>query len=138
MSKQSRRAGRRERVTRGRANLARVHVYRHRDWSALDPSLEPDADIGVQPGWYRSIEDRAEAQRSTHDSLIEQMGPARRGPVHWMHFDGIDEARPVLEAFVVGETDQHALDYIRQIRAHFREWGGYLVVAYARGAKPPS
>lgn len=111
-----------------RRRLARHEAKRARR------QFKPDADYGVQVGWFKTLADLPEARRSTHDSLVKSMGAMRTGPVQWRWATG-KEAHDLLDS-ITENADEAAANYYRQVRAHLREWDGYVIVAAAEGKRP--
>lgn len=96
---------------------------------------ERHSDVACLLAWCATEDDLAEARRRTHDALIEMMGPARTGGVTWRWWKG-ERAREVVEV-ALADPDQPAdlAAYYRQVLAHLREYGGYVVVASAPGVR---
>jgi hypothetical protein len=75
-----------------------------------------------------------------HDRLIEMMGDRRRSGVRWVVTEG-DDARDFLTALGkdnLAGTGVAWNDYVRQLRARLREYGGWIVGAVAEGEPPSS
>lgn len=94
-----------------------------------------DEHCGVLFGWCATKDDLPDARRQTHDLLIKLMGARRTGPVSWVWWTG-DEAHQALDRAAEGELRTEHLANYRQLRAHLREWGGYIVLATAPGTQP--
>lgn len=108
-----------------RQERSRAKAQRQPTWDGTTPE-----GWGTTAGWCdeASIE---LAKKQTHDTLIALMGDRRIGGVQWRIHTG-QEAVEALGVLRKGATGEHA-DYYRQIGAHLREYGGYLVVAMAPG-----
>lgn len=89
-------------------------------------------DVATLVGWCADEEHLTEARGATHDALIDLMGDRRRGAVGWKWKTG-QEARDLLNEFTTNETSQPLLDHYRHLRGMLREYGGWIVVAYAPG-----
>lgn len=100
------------------------------------PARHDDQDYGVQPGWCATLDDLEDAKSASHDLLIASMGARRTGPVEWRWWTG-DEARRRLSTLWEGWENPTAYeaDVLRRIGAHLREYGGYLIIAMAKGRK---
>lgn len=110
----------------------RAEMRRHRR-AVLRSQRHPwpaDAIVAVLAAWAATEADLPECRKRAHDQLIELMGDHPRGPVRWTWHTG-DEAHLVLDQMVRTETSAALLDHYRRLRAHLREWGGYLVLAMA-------
>lgn len=101
----------------------------------------PD-DVGLIIGWAPDEAALPEARQKTHDALIMAMGPLRLGGggVSWRQVTG-DSASEVLSSMTREEYEEHGgraeyLDNFRRLRAHLREYGGWLVIATAPGRRP--
>lgn len=99
-----------------------------------------DGDYGIQPGWFAGPDHLEEAKRLSHDLLIESMGDRRTGPVQWLIWEG-EAAKATLAKLRNEWRDGQPLtadeaETFRQLAAHFREYGGCLIVAMAEGRRP--
>lgn len=75
------------------------------------------------------------ARKTVHDSLIQQMGPLRRGPVYFVWKQGAAALR-LLDSHVQGEASPLHAQYDRGLRAKLTAEGGWIVVAMAAGDEP--
>lgn len=96
--------------------------------------VHPEGDYGTQPGWFATLDDLEEAKKLSHDLLIASMGDRRTGGVQWRYWTG-DDATRVLRDYTTtgGPWKADEWDILRRIRAHLREYGGYLIIAMAEG-----
>lgn len=108
-------------------------AQRHPHWHV---DLDPDEDVAVVPAWCADLPDAvAEAKQATHDAVVALLGAARRGPVRWQLHEP-PAAYEVLAALASsGPWDAESSAYHRGLRAHLREYGGLLVIAYAPGER---
>lgn len=113
------------------AHMRRAQPGERRRWDGL-----PLDEMAVQAGWCATEAELTEARRATHDSLIAQLGPARRGGVSWM-FETGEQAVALLDEVAKDPPSSVHADYFRQMRACLREYGGWIVVAMAPGERPP-
>lgn len=118
----------------------RARPPRRRPHLELELALAGDDWYGVQPAWCAGLPaDVAEAKRLTHDQLISTMGARRTGGVRWVVAGDVDESYRLVEIIASNEGAAAPLtelegNYVRQLRAHLREYGGLIVVALAPGA----
>jgi hypothetical protein len=99
-------------------------------------AVAPDEWYGVQPAWAADHEALPEARQQAHDLLLEQMGERRTGPVTFRTYEG-RSAHSVLDVLATKYGHEGmAADVIRRLRAHLREYGGFLVVATAPEVGP--
>lgn len=89
------------------------------------------ADHGVVPAWCATEDDLETTRQQTHDILVQLMGDRRVGRVSWRWWTG-PAAEQSLGILGQGATGENA-EYYRQIGAHLRQYGGFLVVAMAPG-----
>lgn len=116
-----------------RRRLARLEAKRARADEC--GRIVPEGDYAITAGWFGTLADLEKAKRQSHDILVEMMGDRRSGPVHWRWWesgDGADEALRVLSEAAA----PHELDHYRRVRAHLREYGGFVIVALAKGQPP--
>jgi hypothetical protein len=90
-----------------------------------------DDDVVALPCWSAFAED---GRKASHDALIAALGPLRVSGVSWREATG-DEAHALLDEMTAGEMDEAHRDHYRRIRAHLREYGGWVVVALAKARK---
>ena len=93
--------------------------------------------FGMMVAWCDgTVANIKEAQATTHDALLAQMGNRRTGGVAWRIYDAA-EGRVVVERLIetadVGDTAIRG--YYRRLLALLREHDGNLVVAYAPGRR---
>lgn len=106
--------------------------HRRRERARGPEPFRPDDDVAVVPAWAATEADLPEARRRAHDTLLALLGERRRGPVHWSWWSGADAFQALRVLAEDTPTAEHADNY-RRLRAHLREYGGYLVVAMAKG-----
>jgi hypothetical protein len=80
--------------------------------------------------WVEAEEWLDEGRQVTHDALIEMLGPRRRSGVRWTMHEG-SEALEACSVLLQSATGGSA-DYYRQLRGKVREFGGWIVIAYAQ------
>lgn len=113
-----------------RAERRRLERAQRRTHHAPDP----DADYLTIAGWFQSLDDLKEAKRLSHDNVVDALGDRRTGPVQWRYATGPDAHR-LLDQVAAGPKSDELGDHYRRLRAHLREWGGYIIVAMARGRR---
>lgn len=89
-------------------------------------------NMGTIVGWCASEADLTDAREALHDALIKLMGDQRTGSVFWVWREG-QHAHELLNQVAVDERSQEILDHYRRVRAHLREYGGFVVIAMAPG-----
>lgn len=101
--------------------------------SVVDQPLNPDGDYGTNVGWFHTLADLDEAKRMGHDTLVALMGDRRTGPICWRWYEGANAAR-FLDQYQAGQTAGTAeFEYVRAVRAHLREYGGFVLLTIAEG-----
>lgn len=101
-------------------------------------TVDADAEVGTTIGWCATEADLTDARKQTHDALIKLMGGLRTGPVAWQWHTG-EPAMAAIGEFMGSPEAQGSpvyANYYRQIRGKLREYGGYVVIAFAPGDKP--
>lgn len=99
--------------------------------------LAGDEVVAIQLAWARDADALAEARQSSHDRLIESMGPARTGGVTWRQLATRSEALSFLERMLPG-AEPEAEAYYRDLAGLVIRHGGILVIASAPGRPPPA
>lgn len=90
-------------------------------------------------GWCADEDSLDQAKKSTHDILIGLLGDRRRGGVSWIIESGTPAAEVVSKFIESGWEDggdYRELTHYRQVKAHLREHGGFVVVAVAAAVMP--
>jgi hypothetical protein len=94
------------------------------------PSVDPTAFV---VGWCATEDEMDDAYRGTFLSLTDQLGDRQTSPVQWAHLSG-DLATSALDEMQANPANTLKMfDHYRRLRASLREYGGYLVIAYAKG-----
>lgn len=94
-----------------------------------------EADYATMVAWCATEADLPETRRQTHDGLIALMGASRRGGIQWRQWTGSD-ASEALNGLWHDATPPDLADHYRRVAGHLREYGGWLVLAMARGDRP--
>lgn len=113
--------------------MSNARAFRRR--RELGPHGRSDA---IQTAWipaWASTDEGAleEAKKRTHDDLIAMLGDRRRSGVSWAIHEG-DAAEKALGALWKDAAPEMG-DYLREIRRHLRQYGGFFVVAMAKGVR---
>lgn len=95
----------------------------------------PHQGVAIVAAWCQGDDDLPEARQQTHDKLCALMGDTRTSGVQWLWYRD-EHATEALDRLQLEDDPPELSDYYRRIRAHLREYGGYLVVAMAEGIEP--
>lgn len=122
--------GRRHRRERGKALAIVGDLQRS---MAADITSKLGGEYGMVAGWCAGTGELDAAKQATHDAVIEMLGDRRLGGVTWRIFDGPDECNGALDQLQARAAQGPEADHYRRLRAMVREYGGFIVMAFALG-----